>query len=80
MTIDVSAARKTSVDELAPTVTVSRDNALLAKDDEVGITIESDEKLRSEVSVVSVIGPPGPSPSMGSRRQARRAVGVHSST
>ncbi len=45
-------------DDLKPTVTVSRDVALLAaEDDEVVITIESDEKLRSDGATVSIFGP-----------------------
>ncbi len=45
-------------DSLKPTVTVSRDVALLAdEDDEVVITIESDEKLRNDGATVSIFGP-----------------------
>ncbi len=49
---------KNALDRLKPTATVSRDNALLAaKDDEVTVTIESDEKLKSGGAMVSIIGP-----------------------
>ena len=54
-----TAERKNAKDNLNPTATVSRDNVLLAeKDDEVTITIESDEKLKSTGgAVVSIFGP-----------------------
>ena len=56
ITKDTSEARAS--DGLAPAVTVSRDVALLAaEDDEVVVTIESDEKLRSDGAVVSIFGP-----------------------
>ena len=58
ITKDTSEARAS--DGLAPTATVSRDVALLAAaDDEVVITITSDEKLRADGAVVSIIGPSG---------------------
>ncbi len=58
ITKDTSEARAS--DGLAPTATVSRDVALLAaEDDEVVITITSDEKLRADGAVVSIIGPSG---------------------
>ena len=54
------ASEKRASDKLAPTVTVSRDVALLAaEDDEVVVTIASDEKLRADGAVVSIIGPSG---------------------
>ena len=54
-----TAERKNAKDNLKPTATVSRDNVLLVeKDDEVTITIESDEKLKSSGgAVVSIFGP-----------------------
>ena len=54
-----TAEQKNARDNLSPTATVSRDNALLAeKDDEVTVTIESDEKLKStDGAVVSIMGP-----------------------
>jgi hypothetical protein len=56
ITKDTSEARAS--DSLSPTVTVSRDVALLAaEDDEVVVTIASDEKLRADGAVVSIFGP-----------------------
>jgi hypothetical protein len=54
-----TAEFENAADGLKPTATVTRDNALLAaKDDEVTITIESDEKLKSDGgAVVSIFGP-----------------------
>ena len=58
ITKDTSEARAS--DSLAPTVTVSRDVALLAAaDEEVVITIASDEKLRADGADVSIFGPSG---------------------
>ena len=55
-----TAEQPNAKDNLSPTATVSRDNALLvAKDDEVTITIESDEKLKSTGgAVVSIFQGP----------------------
>ena len=53
-----TAEQPNAADKLDPTATVSRDNALLAeKDDEVTVTIETDEKLKSGGAMVSIIGP-----------------------
>ena len=53
-----TAEQKNAKDNLNPTATVSRDTALLAvKDDEVTVTIESDEKLKTGGAMVSIIGP-----------------------
>ena len=56
ITKDTSEARAS--DSLSPTVTVTRDMALLAaEDDEVVVTIASDEKLRADGAKVSIFGP-----------------------
>ena len=76
-----ATSEATATDSLAPTVTVSRDVALLAdEDEEVVVTIASDEKLVSGGAVVSIIGPANSDANVEAVDASADAPLVHSHT